>query len=179
MSKHEFTNIRVPIEEDNPSIQRDESKCIKCGMCKRVCDEDITVGKMFDLEKTCDNAICINCGQCALACPTGSITEKWEYQDVKKAIQDKDKIVIFSTSPSVRVALGEEFDMPDGSYVEGQMVALLRALGADYVFDVTFAADLTICEEASELIERITKKTAPLPQFTSCCPAWVKYVETF
>ena len=179
MSKHEFTNIRVPIEEDNPSIQRDESKCIKCGMCKKVCDEDITVGKMFDLEKTCDNAICINCGQCALACPTGSITEKWEYQDVKKAIQDKDKIVIFSTSPSVRVALGEEFDMPDGSYVEGQMVALLRALGADYVFDVTFAADLTICEEASELIERITKKTAPLPQFTSCCPAWVKYVETF
>ena len=92
---------------------------------------------------------------------------------------DPDKIVIFSTSPSVRVALGDAFNMPDGAFVEGKMIELLLRLGGDYVLDTNFAADLTICEEAAELIERITKTTSPLPQFTSCCPAWVRYCETF
>ena len=84
---------------------------------------------------------------------------------------DPDKIVIFSTSPAVRVALGDAFNMPDGAFVEGKMIELLCRLSGDYVLDTNFAADLTICEEAAELIERITKATAPLPQFTSCCPA--------
>ena len=97
----------------------------------------------------------------------------------RRAVADPDKIVICSTSPSVRAALGEEFGMADGSFVQGKMVALLRRLGADYVLDTNFAADMTIMEEASELVERLTKGNRPIPQFTSCCPAWVKYVETY
>ncbi len=176
---HMPVEIRVPIELDNPSIQRFEEKCIKCGMCRDVCTNDIGVLGTYTLAQTGNQAVCINCGQCANVCPVDSITEKYEYQDVMQAIQDPDKIVIVSTSPSVRVALGEEFDMADGSFVQGKMVALLRKLGADYVLDTNFAADLTIVEEASELIERLTQRTAPLPQFTSCCPAWVKFVETY
>lgn len=102
-----------------------------------------------------------------------------EVEEVEAAILDPEKIVIFSTSPSVRVALGEEFGVPDGSFVQGKMVSMLRALGADYVLDTNFAADLTILEEASELIERISMGSKPLPQFTSCCPAWVKYAEMY
>ena len=176
---HMPLHVRVPIEPDNPSIQRFEEKCIKCGMCRDVCTNDIAVLGTYTLEQTGNQAVCINCGQCANVCPVDSITEKYEYQDVMNAIRDPEKIVIFSTSPSVRVALGEEFGMADGSFVQGKMVALLRALGADYVLDTNFAADLTIVEEASELIQRLTKKTAPLPQFTSCCPAWVKFMETY
>ena len=176
---HMPLHVRVPIEPDNPSIQRFEDKCIKCGMCRDVCTNDIAVLGTYTLEQTGNQAVCIHCGQCANVCPVDSITETYEYQDVINAIRDPEKIVIFSTSPSVRVALGEEFGMADGSFVQGKMVALLRALGADYVLDTNFAADLTIVEEASELIERLTKKTAPLPQFTSCCPAWVKFMETY
>ena len=178
-SKHLSSDIRVPIEIDNPAIMRDEDKCIKCGQCKIVCENYINVHGMYDLKNTNDVAVCINCGQCANVCPVSSITEKYEYKQVAKEIDNKDKIVIFSTSPSVRISLGEEFAMEDGSFVEGKMVALLRELGASYVLDTNFAADLTIVEEASELIERITKGTKPLPQFTSCCPSWVKYAETF
>ena len=179
MSKHKFLDIRIPIENDNPSIIRHEELCIKCGQCKRICTDEISVGGHYCLEDTNDTAICIHCGQCANVCPVNSITEVYSYNDVKKAIEDPDKIVIFSTSPSVRVALGEEFGMDLGSYVEDKMVAALRALKADYVLDTTFAADLTITEEASELVERITKHNKPLPQFTSCCPAWVKFTETY
>ena len=172
-------HIRVPIELTNPSINRAEEKCIKCGMCKDVCTNQIGVHGTYTLEQTNGEAVCINCGQCANVCPVDSITEKYEYPNVRTAIRDADKIVIVSTSPSVRAALGEEFGMPDGAFVQGKMVALLRKLGVDYVLDTNFAADLTIVEEASELIRRITKQTAPLPQFTSCCPAWVKYMETY
>ena len=179
MSKHAFSDIRIPIEPDNPSIVRQEDLCIKCGQCRQVCENEIAVGKLYTLAATGDIAVCINCGQCANVCPVSSITERYEYQEVRAAIADPDKIVVLSTSPSVRVALGEEFGMAPGSYVEETMVAALRALGADYVFDTTFSADLTITEEASELIERLAKKGRPLPQFTSCCPAWVKFVETF
>ena len=174
--EHMPMSIRVPIEPDNPSICRDEEKCIKCGMCKDICAQQIGVHGTYTLEQTDGKAICINCGQCANVCPTDSITEKFEYQNVKSAIMDSDKIVIVSTSPSVRAALGEEFGMPDGSFVQGKMVSLLRKLGVDYVLDTNFSADLTIMEEASEFIERVTKGTGPLPQFTSCCPAWVKFV---
>ncbi|MBO5291804.1 MAG: iron hydrogenase small subunit [Lachnospiraceae bacterium] len=172
-------DIRVPIETDNPSIVRDEDKCITCGMCKNVCTQDIGVHGTYTLEQTGGTAVCIHCGQCANVCPVGSITEKYEYEDVKAAIKDPEKIVIVSTSPSVRVALGEEFGMDAGAFVEGKMVALLRKLGADYVLDTNFAADLTIVEEASELVERITGREKPLPQFTSCCPAWVKFAEIY
>lgn len=180
MSKHLSTSVRVPIEADNPSIVRNESLCIKCGQCRNVCTSPIGVLETYALERTGDRAICIHCGQCANVCPVGSITEVYEYPEVKAAVQDKDKIVIVSTSPSVRVALGEEFGLPKGAFVQGKMVALLRALGVDYVLDTNFAADLTIVEEASELLARIKGETdKPLPQFTSCCPAWVKFAETY
>ena len=179
MSKHLSTNIRVAIEKDNPSICRDEEKCIQCGMCKKICTDYIGVNGNYSLEDTNDVAVCINCGQCANVCPQSSITEVYDYKKVESVINSKDKIVIFTTSPAVRISLGEEFNMKDGSFVESKMVALLRKLGANYVLDTNFAADLTIVEEASELIERITSKNKPLPQFTSCCPAWVKYAETF
>ncbi|MCI2047261.1 MAG: [FeFe] hydrogenase, group A [Faecalibacterium sp.] len=179
MSKHLSPDIRVPIEAENPSIVRDEAKCIRCGMCKEVCTNAIGVLGTYSLEKTGDTAICIHCGQCANVCPPASITEVYEYPAVRAAVKDPDKIVVVSTSPSVRAALGEAFGLPAGTFVQGKMVALLRALGADYVLDTNFAADLTIVEEASELIERITKGTKPLPQFTSCCPAWVKFAETY
>ena len=179
MSKHMSVEVRVPIDESNPSIMRIEEKCIKCGQCKRICKDYITVLGNYDLTKTHDTPICVNCGQCANVCPTESIIEKYEYQDVIEAINDPDKIVIVSTSPSVRASLGEEFGMEDGSFVQGKMVALLRKLGVDYVLDTNFAADLTITEEASELIKRIIKKDKTLPQFTSCCPAWIKFAETY
>lgn len=178
MSKHMSVDVRVPIEPDNPSITREEAKCIKCGQCREICTNAIGVAGTFRLDCTQDIAVCINCGQCANVCPPGSITEVYEYPAVRAAIENKDKIVIVSTSPSVRAALGEEFGMPDGSFVQGKMVALLRRLGVDYVLDTNFAADLTIVEEASELIRRITEKRI-IPQFTSCCPAWVKFVETY
>ena len=171
-------DVRVPIEADNPAIVRREELCIRCGQCRAVCTEAIGVHGTYSLRDTGDTAVCIHCGQCANVCPPASITERYEWPAVQAAVQDPEKVVIFSTSPSVRIALGEEFGLPDGSFVEGKMVALLRALGADYVLDTNFAADLTILEEASELIERV-KAGGPLPQFTSCCPAWVKYAEIY
>ena len=177
--KHMPLDVRVPIEPDNPSIVRAEEKCIKCGMCKNVCTQDIGVHGTYTLEQTGGEAVCIHCGQCANVCPPSSITERYEYPEIRDAVKNPDQIVIISTSPSVRVALGEEFGMDAGEFVEGKMVALLRKLGVNYVLDTNFAADLTIVEEASELIERVTKGTAPLPQFTSCCPAWIKFAEMY
>ena len=178
MTNHLPLSVRVPIEQDNPSIMRDEKKCIKCGMCKNVCTEKIGVHGTYSFEETGGKAICINCGQCANVCPVNSITEKYEYQEVRNAIKEKRGTVIVSTSPSVRVSIGEEFGLPAGTFTEGKMVALLKKLGVDFVLDTNFSADLTIVEEASELVERI-KNGGVLPQFTSCCPAWVKYVETY
>ena len=172
-------SVRVPIEEDNPGIVRWEEKCIRCGMCRTACTNLIGVHGTYTLEETGGKAICIYCGQCANVCPVDSITERDESAQVKKAIADPEKIVVVSTSPAVRAALGEEFGMEPGAFVEGKMVALLRALGADYVLDTNFAADLTIVEEASELIRRITEKDRPLPQFTSCCPGWVHFAEIY
>ncbi len=178
MSRHMDLSVRVAIDPDNPSIVREEDLCIKCGMCKNVCQEKIAVHGTYSLEETGDRAVCINCGQCANVCPVGSIHERYEYEEVKRMIRDPEWIVIISTSPSVRVALGEAFGMPEGSFVEGKMAALLRRLGFDYVLDTNFAADLTIMEEAAELVSRIGSGER-LPQFTSCCPAWVRYVETY
>lgn len=178
MSKHMSCDVRVPIEEDNVALKRIESLCIKCGACKEVCEKEISIAKHFSLEQTLDTAICIHCGQCINVCPTNALVEKQEWMEVEAAIHDPNKTVIVMTSPSVRVALSEEFGGEAGVYDEAHMVGALRALGADFVLDTTFAADLTIMEEASELIERI-QNNKPLPQFTSCCPAWVKFVETY
>ena len=172
-------SVRVPIEADNPSIVRWEEKCIRCGMCKEACTNLMGVHGTYTLEETGGNAICIYCGQCANVCPVDSITERDECPQVQRAIADPDKVVVVSTSPAVRASLGEEFGMEPGAFVEGKMVALLRALGADYVLDTNFAADLTIVEEASELIQRIAQKDRPLPQFTSCCPGWVHFAEIY
>lgn len=179
MSKFQNLDRCVPVEADNPAIVKNSDLCELCGHCLAACQEEIGVQGHYDLMKNHDTAICINCGQCSANCPEQAITVREEYHAVKEAIRDPNKIVIFSTSPSVRVGLGDAFSDQPGRYVEGKMVSALKALGADYVFDVTFAADLTILEEGTELLRRITTGCAPLPQFTSCCPAWVKYVETF
>lgn len=179
MSKHTLLEKRVPIELDNPSIVLVEDKCKKCGLCKKTCTDYITVQGHYDLAATNDTAVCIHCGQCASVCPFDAIVERTEYEQVMEAIKDPDKIVVVSTAPAVRVALGDEFGLDQGAFVEGKMVSLLKKLGADYVLDVNFAADLTIMEEASELIERVTKNSPHLPQFTSCCPSWVEFAETF
>ena len=172
-------SVRVPIEEDNPSILRHEDACIRCGMCKEACTNLMGVHGSYTLEETGNRAICIYCGQCANVCPVDSIVERDECPQVRQAAADPDRVLVVSTSPSVRAALGEEFGMEPGAFVEGKMVALLRVLGADYVLDTNFAADLTIVEEASELIRRITEKDRPLPQFTSCCPGWVHFAEMY
>lgn len=164
----------IPIEDDNPGIMRIDEKCIKCGRCAVVCQEQ--VGIRYNLE-TAKSPVCLSCGQCILNCPVGAIVPKYCYKKVMDYIKDTDKVVIAFTSPAVRVALGEAFNSHDVN-VEGKMVASLKKIGFDYVFDTTFGADLTIMEEASELIERI-KNNERLPQFTSCCPAWVRYMEIY
>ncbi|MBE5741136.1 MAG: hydrogenase [Clostridiales bacterium] len=171
-----YSEIRVPIAHDNPSIKRRESKCVLCGKCKDVCKKKIGVAGYWTYDS--EDIVCINCGQCANVCPVESIVEQDDTQLLLDAIKDENKIVILMTSPAVRVSLGEAFDLPMGEFVAGKMVSSLKKLGANYVFDVTTGADLTIMEEASELIDRI-QNGKTLPQFTSCCPAWVKFVETF
>ena len=150
--KHKYSDIRVPIEKDNPSICRNEELCVKCSACKNICKFNVAVYDNYDLEKTDNKAICINCGQCSLVCPTESICEVQDYLKVKE-IMKSDKIKIFQVAPAVRAALGEEFDLELGINVEGKIVTALKQLGADYVFDTTFGADLTIMEEANELVD--------------------------
>lgn len=166
---------RVPINKDNISITRDIDKCINCGTCKSVCKYSSCVYERYKMK---DDSVCINCGQCTLVCPTNSLHEVYDYKKIKELIKQKEKIFIFQTAPAVRIALGEEFGLKEGTFVEGKMISSIRKLGADYVFDTTFGADLTTIEEACELIKRLKTNTR-LPLFTSCCPAWVKYVEIF
>ncbi len=168
---------KIPIAKENISIERIEDKCVDCGLCKKVCKEYIGIADTYEFNKD-EDIVCINCGQCANVCPVNAIVEKMEVSRIKKHIQDEDKIVIFNTSPSVRISLGEEFGLEHGSFVEGKMISLLRNLGGNYVLDTNFSADLTIMEEASELVNRIVNNK-PLPQFTSCCPAWVNFAEIY
>lgn len=179
MSKYQFLDRRVPIEDGNVAVTHDLTKCKNCTLCRKVCAVDMGVMDYYDLTTNGDVPICIHCGQCATICPFESITETYEYDKVKEAIADPDKIVIFQTAPAVRVGLGEEFGYEPGTFLQGKMVAALRKLGADYVLDTNFGADMTIMEEASELVERVLEGKGELPQFTSCCPAWVKFAETY
>ena len=170
---------RVAIEPTNPSIQRDDQKCILCGQCIEVCKNVQTVYGNYELPLKND-LICVHCGQCTHWCPSGAISEVDEIDKVFKAIADPDVHVVVQTAPATRVGLGEEFGMPVGTNVEGKQVAALKKLGFDAVFDTNFTADLTIMEEGTELVKRLTGQLhEPLPQLTSCCPGWVKFVEYF
>ena len=178
MSQYEFIDKRVPIALDNPSIYHDISKCKNCTLCRRACADVMSVLDYYDLDANGDVPVCIHCGQCAAACPFDSMHAKSELEKVKAALADPEKIVVIQTAPAVRVAIGEGFGYEPGTFLEGKMVGALRALGADYVVDTNFGADLTIMEEASELVERL-KNGGQIPQFTSCCPAWVRFAEIY
>jgi len=168
----------VLVDPGNPAIAYDPEKCEMCGHCLDVCKDEMGVWGSFDLTKTKRKFICIHCGQCTAVCKYEAVTERSEWNAVKAALADPGMFVVVSTAPSVRVSLGELFGAKPGTDVEGQLVAALRKLGADAVLDTTFAADLAIMEEASELLHRVKAKRA-LPLFTSCCPAWVTFAETF
>lgn len=188
----EFPGERIikTIDELSPSIVRDNNKCILCRRCVATCAKTqgvfaigmqnrgfkTQIGSEFG--KSLNDVACINCGQCIAACPTGALTEKDATKEVWAALNDPDKYVVFQTAPAVRVAIGEEFGLPIGTRCTGKMVSAIRRLGADKVFDVDFAADLTIMEEGTELLNRI-KNGGVLPMITSCSPGWIKYCETF
>ncbi|MFI3326674.1 MAG: NADH-dependent [FeFe] hydrogenase, group A6 [Clostridia bacterium] len=170
-------------------LERDNSKCILCRRCVAACQNqyvsvigannrgfDTAIGCAF--EGKLADATCVGCGQCITACPTGALKEKDNVQDVLAAIADPDKYVVVQTAPAVRAALGEEFGMPIGTNVEGKMVAAIRRLGFDKVFDTDFGADMTIMEEANEFIERV-QNGGKLPIITSCSPGWVKFCEHY
>ena len=125
------------------------------------------------------NTACVNCGQCILVCPTGALREQSNLKEVWDAINDPEKIVIAQVAPAIRATIGEEFGMAPGTRVTGKLTAALRRAGFDLVFDTDVAADLTIMEEGSELVQRITQQDAPLPMITSCSPGWVKFLEHF
>ncbi|HOV91369.1 MAG TPA: NADH-dependent [FeFe] hydrogenase, group A6 [Syntrophorhabdaceae bacterium] len=178
------------IDESSPSIRRDNNKCILCRRCVTVCENIQTVsalslqGRGFEtqvmpaFENGLGNVACTNCGQCALVCPVGAITEKDDTDAVWDALSDPTKFVIIQDAPAVRAALGEEFGYPPGTLVTGKMLAAARMLGFDRVFDTNFAADLTIIEEGSELLNRVKEKGV-LPLITSCSPGWIKFIEHF
>jgi NADH-quinone oxidoreductase subunit G len=179
---------KLPVDTSSASIIRDPNKCILCGDCVRMCSEVQGIGVLNfanrgsnvqvvpAFNKKLADVECVNCGQCAAICPTGALVVKSETAKAWSAINDPDKVVVVQVAPAVRVALGEEFGLPAGEIVTGKMVAAIRRLGFDKVFDTCIAADLTIMEEATELLDRV-KNGGALPLFTSCCPAWVKYAE--
>ena len=181
--------IRYNFDDSAAHMVRDNNKCILCRRCIAACDQqgisviganargfDTHVSSAFD--KDLADVSCISCGQCIVNCPTGAIVEKDDTDKVLAAINDPEKFVIVQTAPSIRATLGEAFDMHIGTNVEGKMVAALRRLGFDKVFDTDFAADLTIMEEANELIERV-QNGGTLPMITSCSPGWIKYCEHY
>ena len=180
--------------ENSVSIVRDMNKCILCRRCETMCNDVQTVGAIGAINRGFGTTIapafglklsdseCTYCGQCVAVCPVGALTERDNSGRLIDDLFDPNKIVIVQTAPAVRVAIGEEFGYPAGTIVTGKLVTALKQLGFDYVFDTDFAADLTIMEEGSELLDRLTRfldgdKTVPLPILTSCCPAWVNFFE--
>ena len=186
----------LPMEKielpDNSSVVlvRDNNKCIRCGRCINVCAKVQAVSAICATGEGLDKTIapaspkglaaasCVNCGQCVAVCPVGALTEKPQWEQVKEAIADPEKFVVVQVAPAVRAALGETFEFPLGVDTEGRIAGALRKLGFDKVFDTKVGADLTIIEEANELIERI-ENGGVLPMLTSCCPGWIKYAEHF
>ncbi|MGD1815421.1 MAG: NADH-dependent [FeFe] hydrogenase, group A6 [Pleomorphochaeta sp.] len=181
----------LKVDTSSPSIVLDPNKCIKCGRCVQVCQDlqgvyalefigrgDGTVMSPAANLKLNDSP-CVKCGQCIVHCPVGAIYEKDETADLRAAIADPEKVVAVQMAPSVRVGISEEFDLPVGTVSTGKLYAALRKIGVDLVFDTNFSADLTIMEEGSELVKRLTTEGSVLPQFTSCCPGWVDYCEKF
>lgn len=177
------------LDTSTPHLVRDNNKCVLCRRCVAACNEqyvgvigannrgiDTAIGTPFEVSLS--NVPCISCGQCTVVCPTGALVEKDDTDKIWAALADPDKHVVVQTAPSIRATLGECFGMPIGTNVEGKMVAALRRLGFDKVFDTDFAADLTIVEEANELVERI-KNNGTLPMITSCSPGWVKFCEYY
>ncbi|CEP67942.1 Iron hydrogenase [Moorella glycerini] len=188
--RFEGKKSEYPIDDSTPAIIREPDKCILCRRCVAVCEKVQGVkaiapmGRGFDTviapafqDKLLDIA-CVECGQCTLVCPVGALYEKDYTSEVWAALADPEKFVVVQTAPATRVSIGQEFGLPPGSINTGQMVAALRRLGFDRVFDTDFTADLTIMEEGSEFIERFTKG-GPLPLITSCSPGWIKFMEHF
>ncbi len=181
-------------KDTSPAIIRDVDKCIMCRRCEMMCNDVQTVGALSAVnrgfmavvapafEMNLEKSTCTYCGQCVSVCPTGALTEVDHSRNVINALADPTKTVVVQTAPAVRAALGEEFGLEPGTLVTGKMVAALRRLGFDYVFDTDFAADLTIMEEGTELLDRLTRylkgdKDVKLPILTSCCPGWVNFFE--
>ena len=174
----------------SPAIVRDPAKCILCGKCVRVCEEIQGVSAIDFARRGSDSRIatafeeglnvssCVNCGQCVRVCPTGALREQSAIKDVWAALNDPDTVVVAQHAPAISVTIGEAFGLEPGKDVAGLLTAALRRLGVDRVFDTAFSADLTILEEASELVQRITEN-GPLPMMTSCSPGWIKFVEQF
>ena len=191
VDENAFGGFKPEYELDcsTPHLVRDNNKCVLCRRCVAACEEqyvgvigannrgiDTNIGTPFEVGLS--NVPCISCGQCTAVCPTGALTEKDDTDKIWEALADPTKHVVVQTAPSIRATLGECFDMPIGTNVEGKMVAALRRLGFDKIFDTNFAADLTIVEEANELVERI-KNGGVLPMITSCSPGWVKFCEYY
>jgi len=181
-------NYRLDVS--SASLVRDPAKCILCGRCVRVCEEIEGVSAIEFVGRGCKTFIstafnhglnvstCVNCGQCILVCPTGALKEKPHIAEIKTKLADPTKTVVIQYAPSITISLAKEFGFQPGQNIGGQLNAALRRIGFNFVFDTSFSADLTIMEEASELVERINNGGI-LPMITSCCPAWVKYAEEF
>ena len=190
--EHRFEGAHTKSEQDTSTsyLVRDNEKCILCRRCVAVCKSIQQVGVIapvrrgFNTHIACAfdedlaDAPCVACGQCVAVCPTGALHEREEIDNVREAISDPDKVVVVAAAPAVRAAIGEEFGYPIGTNTEGKMFTAMRMLGFDKVFDVNFGADLTIMEEATELLERV-KEGGVLPMFTSCSPGWIRYIEYY
>lgn len=180
-------------KDTTKSVYRDMDKCVMCRRCETMCNKIQSVGALSAInrgfpavvspafESDLGETSCVNCGQCVQVCPVGALTLVDNVSDVMKALADPTKTVVVQTAPAVRVALGEEFGMEPGTIVTGKMAAALRRIGFDYVFDTDWSADLTIMEEGTELLHRVAKvlngEKVAMPQFTSCCPAWITFME--